>query len=360
MKRSIELEFDVQEIVKIGKTRDKEGKFLYPVMAEPAVMAFFGAADALYEVITQRPILLLNLLQVNKALGVFWNQFTGNMWIKMIDMIIENEMGKYASEIYPFIAVHKERRIRRLYGERKTLVEPFVGPGEFEIRYITSISTPVNPIFYVVYYDPLTQLYITLMEKIMHLRDRNTHVVYTQAIRRYLFMSDFSPKRYVAIYSDCFLVAAPSTDTAHPFTYSYNVEAMREDLSAITDTLIGQPGRFLEEAQKLIVKITTLLDEGVRPGKPVLIKLDKNIAAPYRVLLYDSEQGLVKTREEQRAFLVELLNALNVDQEKDLLVEKYGQPFSCTMCQCETQLVDPVLMRAFCTERCVSQYNACK
>lgn len=368
MKRSLDLELDVRELVKTGKARDERGQFLYPVMGEPAVMVFFGAPEALYEVITERPILLLNLLQVNKALEAFWSQFAAGMWIKVIDLLIEKAMGKYASEIYPFIAVEKHlyERSRQGMKDTSTLVVPFIGYEEpepesvlheFDINYITTLHSPVKPIFYVAYYDEMTRLYMDLMRKIEPLRGMDTHALYPTIIRRYINMPSRFPRRHVAFFSDCFLVAITGTTTTTTnelFTHGYDVEAMRSDLRLITESLLYQVAAMESslghEAQALALQLTSLLDKGMVPEKPLLIKLDKNVVAPYRILLYDSEQGLVKTEQEQKAFLIELLRTHNEYEEKEVLIEKYG----CSICGRETEQVDPLSMRAFCSEACHS------
>ena len=54
MKRERELEQAVGEIVREGKRRNEKGQPLYPVIYEPAVLAFFGAPEALVEVLMER------------------------------------------------------------------------------------------------------------------------------------------------------------------------------------------------------------------------------------------------------------------------------------------------------------------
>jgi hypothetical protein len=204
----------------------------------------------------------------------------------------------------------------------------------------------------------MTQLYMDLMEKIVHIRGgMDTAIMYPGMIRRYLFMSQTFRQHHVAAFSDCFFVAKTSVNTKEeqPFPREYDVEAMRLDLRLVSDILSNRCDN--EEALTLVAKLTSLLDKGEVPERPVLVKLDKNVVAPYRVLLYDSEQGLVKTEQQQKAFLIELLLTLAESEKKEVLIEKYGHPLlTCSACHRETEQVDPLSMRAFCSEVCVGLF----
>jgi len=108
MKRIGEFEQAVIEIVDEGKAKNEKGELLYQVMMEPLVMTFFGAPDALYEVMTERPIMLLSLIQTNKALEAFWKRFEG-IWIRMIDNILEREVNRRFADTYSFFAIANHR-----------------------------------------------------------------------------------------------------------------------------------------------------------------------------------------------------------------------------------------------------------
>lgn len=361
MKRARELEELVVEIVHESKAKDEEGKPLYPVIYEPAVLAFFGAPDALLEVLKERPILVLNLLQANKALMAFWNRFE-RVWITWTDMLIEREMGAYVGEIYPFLAV-QEHRANLLRGVEGAVVADFIN-NEREPDYVTQTSlypvfipyintvmgkASVDHVFYVVYHDdPFTQLVIKLSHKL-------DEFPFKFEIGGHRFIRDYINAKigslpYFTLYPDCFLV---SQNRGVPLKFDdYNMKAVRVRLVEFREKLRKHPTpdiKLFAEAEALLDKLSTLMEEGVVPEKPVPLLLDKNTAAPYRILLYDREQGLLKTPQQQRAFFVSVLYHLAGQEEEEArLIEKYG----CSICHRETELVDPLSMRAFCSEAC--------
>lgn len=369
MKRQVELELVVEDIVSTGKSKNERGEFVYPVMLEPLVMAFFGAPDALYEVITERPIMLLNLIQTNKALEAFISRFEG-IWVRMIDALIEKEMGAYASEIYPFFVVERHRK----YGTKRVNAD-FIGfptHGEmglrdFSVDYLFDRDPPPNSIFYVAYFDSLTALVMRLLDVTKYFTRPFTWDE-RLVLRAYIDMRGPRERKYfIARFTDCFLVAkAPGDDS--PFTSVYTSRFLRVFSRRMSDHLIEEleevAGLSIEvceqfvEALKLITKLTVLLEEeGMVPDAPVLIKLDRAIATPYRALLFDSKQGLCKTPEAQKEFLLDILYRLSyMGTQKERMIEEYGQSLNCALCHCETHSVDPVLMRAFCSEACHSQY----
>lgn len=360
MKRACELELVIEEIVSTGKAKNEKGELLHPVMMEPLVLTFFGAPEALYEVITERPIMLLNLLQTNKALDAFFGRFEG-MWIRMIDALIENEMGTYAKEVYPFIVVEQhytdedDRVGSSFIGEKKK--EEKV--REFRIQYL-SWRSPQSPVseFEIVYFDTMTRLYIELLGVMKYF------LLPPAISRRMLLLAyigqAFKQDHFVAEFDDC-LLYAEMKDTPM-FIENYSNEMMRRGIEFIANHLVEEEVSALPSshrieqfavARKLITKLTTLLDEGVEIEPPQPVKLDKSVATPYRTLLFDSQQGLCKTPEAQKELLFEVLRQLSEsDEAKGEIIEKYG----CTICQALTHAVDPLLMRAFCTERCRSQY----
>jgi len=175
MKRQRELEAVIEEIVSTGKAKNEKGEPVYPVMKEPLVMALFGAADALLDVLKERPIVVLNLLQSNKALDTFLNRFE-NLWPSLIDALVEKAMGVYASEIYPFVVVEKHRLSLSRTGEAvtTTIVEAdFIGEPTFDsplygfhINYLSrAVALRSTSKFDIIYYDSLTHSYITLFRK---------------------------------------------------------------------------------------------------------------------------------------------------------------------------------------------------
>jgi len=306
--------------------------------------------------------LVLNLLQANKALEAFWNRFE-RVWILWTDMLIEKEMGTYESEIYPFFVVQQHRMGLLDDGGDFPVEANFIDPERhfmfpsgtkrhFFTEYINTGGTGAfDPVFYVVYYDTLTQLFVEFIRKLSGFYRLKQHArrllsKYVSAQREY--------RPYFASFSDCFLINQPQNTSLDWLGYRSRV--LGKGLSEITEKVRHSAihDKPLAEIESLLSKLTALLEEGGIPEKPVPILLDKSTVAPYRTLLYDREQGLLKTPQEQRAFFVSVLRNRIEDNPLDrgTLVEKYGQPLTCAICHCETQQVDPLLMRAFCTESC--------
>lgn len=341
MKRGRELEERVIEIVQEGRARDEGGQLVYPVMHEPAVLAFFGAPEALFEVLRDRPILVLNLLQANKALEAFWSRFTG-IWITWVDMLIEKEMGTYASEIYPFLAMKGGTTFTDFIGFT------YKGIHRIHISFVESMYSPtspfyppLDPVFYIAYYDETTRLFIEMLTKI-GLIENNYLYDYVNA--------DENP--FIASLPGCFLISQ-SEDVPRPPKFSYNIDVFHEALNKL-----DVKGSL--EALLLLNALKTRAERGALPEQPTLLKLDKSVAAPYRALLYDSVQGVCKTQATQKDFFVSVLTTLSkMSNGQETLIERYGAlspPLSCVICRCETQQVDPLLMRAFCTDACRLQY----
>jgi len=170
----------------------------------------------------------------------------------------------------------------------------------------------------------------------------------------------------VALLHGSFLIAQSEGQSIE---LEYSIDDMRQDLLDIKRYLDKYllakekdvtPFYYetLVELQQLNANLLNLLEQGATPEQPVLLKLDKNTAQPYRILLYDCKQGLFKTQEEQKNFFLSVLENLPRASSEGTLIEKYGKPFNCALCHCETHSVDTLLMRAFCDEMCRSQYSA--
>lgn len=375
MKRARELELVVAEIVEEGKAKDEKGAPLYPVMQEPLVIALFGAADALLEVLKERPIVVLNSLQVNKPLEAFLNRFE-NLWTLLIDVLVEREMGAYAADIYPFIVVQKHRLALERDKQQQTVRASFMsacdrgdGSRPFLINYLSTCTQQVNPVFYVSHHDSLTRLFMALLDRIQAVRGFMGvgFSVPTGGMARFYIR----PKRSgdnddgrefaeVALFPGCCVFAQ---QPGQSIEFEYSLDDMLASLLRIRRNLaksfsidyeyITQVHReALAELKQLTTNLIKLLDEGATIEPLILLKLDKNTAQPYRTLLYDSAQGLVKTWEAQKNFFISILKYLRLVSSKEELIEKYGQPLQCALCHCETHSVDPLLMRAFCSNQC--------
>lgn len=369
MKRTRTLASMSSDIVEMGKEKDAYGKPLYPVMNEPFIMTLFGASDALFKVLNEQPLLLLNLLQTNKALNKFMHHVEG-LWPLLIDMVLEKTMGSYVSDIYPFFVVQMYRTQKRSWdsdeiGEKPHVLPDFIGRRKTNtqyrplyISYTDRCENPNNPVYYVVYYDEVTRLFMDLLAV--------TH----PAIDLWPFASRYikmSTNFCVASFVDCFLIAVSADDNTIP-SISYDVEVLREGVITMVERVDKRqielddkhPDMYscelaaCHEAKKLGTKLTRrVTEEGEVSDAPVLMKLDKSTAQQYRTLLYDKEQGLLKKSQAQKDFYVRILDDLADDTE---IITKDGQPLKCVICHSETHLVDPIHRVALCHEKCRAHY----
>ena len=334
----------ITKMVEEGKTRDKCGNLIHPVMHEPIVLGFFGAPEALFDALWDKPLLVLTLLRTNKALASFFSNYQ-DVWRLWTNMLIEKEMGVEAAEIYPFFVIQEHRQTGLDLADIQFMVKR-TGDQSYGFKFAPLNRTwkgPYRPPFYIVYYDPLTKLYVEFLNKLPDLFIKN------RSLSEYLGVNSLEGPIVVS-FLDCFLIA--SENNILPVLGAYNLDSMRETLAEITKTL------DTESLLVLAQDLSRLIEKGERPPKPELIKLDKQSARLYETLLYDKEQGLLKTPQDQKTFFINVLEnmSLGATEEKKALIIKYGQPLNCAFCHCETHSVDPLLMRAFCTETCRNLY----
>lgn len=396
MEHRSELEQAVIEIVEEGKAKDEEGHALYPVMEEPLVMAFFSAYNTLYETLKERPILVLNLMRTNKALEMFWGMFPG-MWIKMIDHVLEREVNRHFVDTYSFFAV-ANYRIRKalapLWGEINLIKYNGVqyhGDGDFVKRSIFTVSPFNEPgkfhgavirekeekRYQIIYYDPITKLYIQLLQQIHYLclyyGENDTLCIAEPTICLGDYIHWESTYRNIDCLDDCFVVNI--TDGAKPL--QQDLENMKRRVVQIcrnSRSMSVQPNDYPQIVCNLYYETVALADRLLRiltnhfnGTVPILqeafkpLELDKALAKPYHALLYDRNQGLYNTQDKQRSLLIAVLR--NADSswifDDNDMIEKYGQATSlrCAICHTETHYVDSAMMRAFCTEQCRSFYT---
>lgn len=350
MKRSRALASVSRDIVETSKEKDAYGNLHYPL-----VIALFGTPNTLHE----RPLLLINTLQTNKALNKFINQFDG-LWPLLTDIVLEKKMGTYVSEIYPFLAVQQYREKKRTWEENEIGTKPEVLPdfigGRKDEKQNTPVyvyyadhrsKKPVDPIYYVVYYDEVTRLFMDLLAVM------DTMLSFAS---QYIKMTN---KFSVASFVDCFLIAVSDQPRV-----SYDIDVLREAIMTTAEKVTKQeieledndPDMYCYEiaacqkAKKLCAElIKRVIEEGEIPDAPVLMKLDKNTAQQYRTLLYDKEQGLLKNPKAQKDFYVRVVASLGDDTG-------YGQALKCVVCLSETHLVDPIHSVALCHENCRAHY----
>lgn len=400
MKRPSDFEQAVIEIVEEGKAKDEEGHALYPVMEEPMVKAFFGAYNTLYETLIERPILVLNLIRTNKALEMFWSMFEG-MWIKMIDNILEREVNRRFADTHPFFAIENLRARQALAPLMVDLTPEMIerfplpyryGDADFLSRSIFT-NTPFNVpgkllgavlprenewmTYQVIYYDPLTKLYIQLLQQIEYLRQYSRIV---NNVGLSIFHIESCLENYIeweSVYSDidclddCFLVNV----TDGPKLLQQNLDNMIHYVEwldmllnpeRVPETLAGKSRSMWLDAHILAGRLLRLLRDHFNGTVPIVqeafkpLELDKTSLKSYYVSFYDKDQGLYNTPEKQRTLLTAVLrNTYRNQGYRGDMIEKYGQatPLRCAVCHTETHYVDTAMMRAFCTEQCRSFYT---
>lgn len=356
MKRSRKLDDLVVDMAQESKAKDGDGNHLY----EPIVLGFFGAPDALLEVLKDRPIVMLRLLQTNKAMEKFWNQFE-QAWILWTDMLIENEMGVYVAEIYAFFVVHSHRKRKDA-----PIEADFIGDKDFSnaprhelhIPFINTTSRNVwDPVFYVVYHDKLTRLFMALMGKLDDLPYQQD--LQEGRLRRQYLTAEINQPPYFAVYPDCVLI---SQRRSVPLDFrGYNLDALRKGLPDLQRKLKNRITPSIDSILRLLNKHLTEIDKDKKKmtSDVTALLLDKNTVASYRTLLYDAKDSLLATPQAQKSFFVSVLYHVATDKnEETRLIDKYGQSvFSCSLCCRQTEMVDRSMMLAFCNTECRSLYK---
>lgn len=357
MERERALKRAVVEIVEKANSKDNEGEYVHPIMREtnPMILTFFHAADALLEVLQNRPVLFLNLLQTNKTLSAFWKQYEANIWILLLDRLVEMHMSTYMSEIYPFFVIQNYRlskHLNRNGGESNIKDRVLLNLNHYNgpplITDVISVSIyPFDTLnYFIVYYDTLTRLFIELLQHLEFNFSSYSIMNVNTILRRYLGLPYLT--RPVICLADCFLIDKTSINKEGDVVFIYNIDVIMRTLTDLAPT---------SNLTKLIDTIWSYLDQQslfpIDYAKP--LRLDKSIAKPYRDLLFDPEQGLYNTPEKQRSFFLTTLGSTTSTPEE--IIEKYGQALECAFCLKSTRSVDEVLLAPFCSVACHTQYT---
>lgn len=388
MKRpSNALEGLVDEIVNEAKSKDMNGEPLYPFMGDPLVLGLFGAPEALLGVLSERPLTILSLLQTNKALETFWNQFE-DVWPTLIDALIKKAWPMADSDkIYPFFAITNQRieeRTRELFRfQTNTKPTSFLKANRYQARKLLLPGTtvgkrPNNPgtSYAIVYYDPVTKTLVEIYQRILALNDFfkqpedlvERESVFTalygkipsdrleEFIDEYLRHIDlyYFSTQYILCLNDGFLI---DSDVAVRLVNNGGLNCDFQYLRKIHDYLSERysvyghgpllteeveitkanekvglfPLRVAKSLSKVINLIATL-DYMLRNDDTELeecertmpIPVDANMALPYRDLLYHPIQGLYNTQEKQKAFFLALLTTLSDLSSKEDVIQQFG------------------------------------
>lgn len=355
MKRTRELEQAVEEIVREGKRKNEKGQPLYPVVHEPAVLVFFGAPEALFEVLLDRPLLVLNLLQTNKALQSFFAHFP-RIWIQLSDALIEKSMGSYAAEIYPFFEIQWEKEDLGL--DRKVM---FIDIKKRGVRYHQFYlkDTPMtyneewedpeelqSLIFYAVKPD---DTWLSDYVEMLNLFDKGRY----GGVRTALPVTNTT---FWSMFSDFLVLVQKGAEQQLSPPRYYEVGRVREEIDKI---VVAHSWRYGHSSINYLAdKLMDMLSNTVSLATPPIVKLDEKSVAEYRTQLY-GEKGLYPTSEAQKIFFFRIVRALSDIETKDEMIRQYGDAFTfnCLVCKQETELVDPQLLHAFCGASCRSNYS---
>lgn len=106
MKRPYSREEDeerlAEEISKTVKQRDERGLPIYPqVLTNPAFM-MLQASDAIFTMLQQRPLAMINLIRSHPEMARFWASFP-SLWRILLMRVIEEIYGERKALLYPFI-----------------------------------------------------------------------------------------------------------------------------------------------------------------------------------------------------------------------------------------------------------------
>lgn len=109
--RDVELKTAAHELVLA--VRDEK-----PPLGDLVLLTFFSATEALFNALKDRPLLLINLMQTNRAMYAFWNRVP-RLWIALLDVLVTefqtHDVAYEWADIYPFFVLqHRRQRARFL------------------------------------------------------------------------------------------------------------------------------------------------------------------------------------------------------------------------------------------------------
>lgn len=387
MKRSLELEEVVDEIIEKANTKDEQGRFVYDVMEEePAVVMLFYARFALVEIIRDKPLRFLNLLQTSKKLNDFFGGFK-DIWIILLDSFVESYASAYYSEIYPFFLVQNHRA--REHGDTGPMRLAHMMKTDYKKDLTKVVPVPQSYItlgklhggvtYYLVHYDELTKRYVDILQRVRDMRKwMRMPIDFYQYLKNYVG----EDARLIAYY-DYFLVDVAEPALAYDkltlytnfkgvakIVKSFEIMQNKDNLGWYnttrvqgynnqTEFLTKDALELLQYLQKQVVKLEKFIQrtKAVEPIK--IVPLDSSTALPYRQMLFDKKEGVYyKTSEEQKKlFFVVLELAYPSEYEyggalREIFIEKFSAPFQCVSCHKETQTVDIKRLLPVCSIAC--------
>jgi hypothetical protein len=386
MKRARVLEERVADIVNEGRAKDANGQPVYAFIQEPLILGLFGAPEALFEVLRERPLIVLNLIETNKALQAFWDRFE-DVWILLIDSLVERAWPMpHSVDIYPFFAIMNQRieeLTRELFRvQTKTKHGSFLRRNHHLQSELLLPSTVIgrnlaNPetAYSLIYYDPLTKILVEICQRILALNDFFTQPKgvlqkmkswwnYTNNLGMNHFIHEYMGKiglesliySYIVCLPDAFLIETTDAtgivnqgELTFDFEYlervqaylseryaEYNhgpllfdqVEITKENGAVKVGVFPKKVAESLSKVIQLISRLDYLLRNREKEAEEWLISMpkpiDASIASPYRDLMYHPTQGLYNTKEKQKILFLALLTLLSDLSSKEEVREQFG------------------------------------
>jgi hypothetical protein len=403
MKRTAPLEERVKEIVDEARTRDINQNFVYDELwQDPMTAHFMFAPEALFEVLRDRPLFFLRLLQINKALNKLWSQFP-DIWRLMTKQLVEMELNSYMSQVYPFFVVENERFFAHtayvlntldFLGRNKYAIAKFgslvvrpelgMGLGLFVERQVLQ-GDKKNEYYYYVPYDDYTRHFVTLLQYLFHFSFNNVHrdmIIHTLA--SYLGISPF--QNFLACYLDGFLITPELVKESDGTTRFISCTDMAPLLKRLEESMNKFKITATMSGEKTIIRIlqgmrlTSTFESKVVPNPkeelaalkrlPIpteltkAVRLDATTIKPFYEklsLMYAS------TPQGEKTLFLRLLgsfigapNGLSLTGDDPSKIMKYSSgnnTLPCFTCHTQTLFVDPHLELAFCRAECRALYT---
>lgn len=401
MKRSADsLEEYAIKIVNKASTRDANQNLVYADLWEdPAILPFITARDALLEVIRDKPIRFLRLLETSKGLNKLFAQFPG-VWRVMSARLIEMELGGYMAQVYPFFIVENARfRAQRAFSTRHLMfanrekymialdgnlvIKPALGIriSEMSIKHPVLQGDKSNEYYYYVKYDAYTHRFITVMQYLKASYNAGFSFMFIDRISR--IVSEFLGIRplggFLACYLDGFLVTPEyinEKDGTAKFTHPTNMTDFLEGVISFAQEYTYRKGTtdfgtpivnvfrydtkvatlHQETPPDLVGDLRALLDAPVPENNPNATRLDAKSMSEFSTKLAEMYPG---GQEGEKRLFKNLLYSFVGDGNNATRIDKYSSnyPLKCIACHSLTSLVDPHLELAFCRTECLALYK---
>lgn len=374
--------------------------------------AIIMVRDALAAALIAHPLRVLNLMQTNKALLTLWDD-VANLWILLLERVIDEEQGGYFSEVYPFFVVQNRARRQFLATVREGEDEDEDEEEEESILmlfgrdFFPLEQYAINPFYAVMAHRPVAQLIGEIYVLANEVKKHHPYLMPSfNAVNRWvqgylgLDRKNRMLPRY-SVFKDYVMLAFPWTgddddegtriqDTLSDPSLSYDSYQLRrwhDDLWNDLNTISHGPliGKWVEvfESQndtnlgfwplasvKILVALIArsdqlqytlhILEVEEKTEKPQFVEMNETFIWPFRELLYNPVYGVYNTPAKQKALFLNELRHLHHTKEETIV--RYGQAMdlACTHCAQATPFFDGETKLAFCNEACRSVFYSGK